>query len=158
MTMNGENWLLVTDEPVDFENTPVEVSDLRKITQVNQLTLRIRWWKFQTSEKLPRWTGWLWEYTGASSRLQDSPHRKGNYGIYPNSLKRNQEIQHCNRVDLGTLGSRPIMPKNLPRHCGTAAHITGGSQASTGYAAIKKLLGTWVHYRNLLHWHIVYVP
>ena len=23
----------------------------------------------------------------------------------------------CNRLDLGTLGSRPVMPKNLPGHC-----------------------------------------
>ena len=30
--MNGENRLLVTDEPVEFEKQPVEVQDFRKIT------------------------------------------------------------------------------------------------------------------------------
>ena len=30
--MNGENWPLVTDEPVEFEKEPVEVQDFRKIT------------------------------------------------------------------------------------------------------------------------------
>ena len=29
--MNGENWLLVIDEPVEFEKLLVEVQDFRKI-------------------------------------------------------------------------------------------------------------------------------
>jgi hypothetical protein len=29
--MNGENRLLVTDEPVEFDKSPVEVQDFRKI-------------------------------------------------------------------------------------------------------------------------------
>ena len=31
-TMNMENQLLVIDEPVEFENYPVEVQDFKKIT------------------------------------------------------------------------------------------------------------------------------
>jgi hypothetical protein len=30
--MIGENWQLVTDEPVEFEKLPVEVQDCRNIT------------------------------------------------------------------------------------------------------------------------------
>jgi hypothetical protein len=30
--MIGQNWQLVTDEPVEFENNPVEVQDFRRIT------------------------------------------------------------------------------------------------------------------------------
>ena len=30
--MNGENRLLVTDEPVEVENQPVEVQDFKRIT------------------------------------------------------------------------------------------------------------------------------
>ena len=30
--MNGENWLPVTGEPVEFEKQPVEVQDFKKIT------------------------------------------------------------------------------------------------------------------------------
>jgi len=30
--MNGENWLLVTDELVEFQKQPIEVQDWGKIT------------------------------------------------------------------------------------------------------------------------------
>ena len=30
--MNGENWLLVIDEPIEFEEKPVEVQDFRRVT------------------------------------------------------------------------------------------------------------------------------
>ena len=30
----------------------------------------------------------------------------------------------CNQLDLQTLGSQPIMPKNLPDHCTTVATPT----------------------------------
>ena len=39
------------------------------------------------------------------------------YGIYSNFfLKNNQKITTYNRLDLGTLGSRLIMPNNLLGH------------------------------------------
>ena len=36
------------------------------------------------------------------------------YGIYPNLIKENRRMSTCNRLDLQTLGSQPVMPKNLP--------------------------------------------
>jgi hypothetical protein len=41
-------------------------------------------------------------------------HLRGIYRIYPNLMKENQRMSACNRLDLQTLGSQPIMPKNLP--------------------------------------------
>jgi hypothetical protein len=37
--------------------------------------------------------------------------------IYPNLIKENRRMSTCNRLDLQTLGSKPIMLKNLPDHC-----------------------------------------
>ena len=37
-------------------------------------------------------------------------------GIYPNSIKEDKRISICNRLDLQTLGSQPVMPKNLSDH------------------------------------------
>ena len=34
--------------------------------------------------------------------------------IYPNLIKENRRMSTCNRLDLQTLGSQPVMPKNLP--------------------------------------------
>ena len=37
--------------------------------------------------------------------------------IYPKLTKENRRVLTCNRLDLQTLGSQPvIMPKNLPNH------------------------------------------
>ena len=36
--------------------------------------------------------------------------------IYPNLIKENRRMLTCNRFDLQTLGSQPIMFKNLPDH------------------------------------------
>jgi hypothetical protein len=36
--------------------------------------------------------------------------------IYPNLIKENWRMSTCNRLELPTLGSQPIMPKNLPDH------------------------------------------
>ena len=45
------------------------------------------------------------------------------YRIYPNLIKENWRMSTCNRLDLQTLGSRPvIVPKNLPDHCSQAKH------------------------------------
>jgi hypothetical protein len=43
-------------------------------------------------------------------------HFRGIDSIYPNSMKENRRMSTCNRLDLHTLGSQPIMPKNLPDH------------------------------------------
>jgi hypothetical protein len=43
-------------------------------------------------------------------------HFRGIYRIYPNLIKGNRRMSTCNRLDLQTLGSPPIMPKNLPDH------------------------------------------
>ena len=44
-------------------------------------------------------------------------HFRGMYRIYPNSIKENRRMWTCNRSDLQTLRSQPIMPKNLSVHC-----------------------------------------
>ena len=43
---------------------------------------------------------------------------RGIYRIYPNLIKETRRKSTCNRLDLQTLGSQPVvMPKNLPDHC-----------------------------------------
>ena len=37
--------------------------------------------------------------------------------MYPNFIKKNRRLSTCNRLDLETLGSQPVMPKNLPDRC-----------------------------------------
>ena len=44
-------------------------------------------------------------------------HYRGIYRIYPNLIKENRRMSTCNWLDLQTLGSQPVMPKNLPDHC-----------------------------------------
>ena len=39
----------------------------------------------------------------------------------PNLIKENWRMSTCNQLDLQTLGSQPIMPKNLPGHCSSRA-------------------------------------
>ena len=41
---------------------------------------------------------------------------RGIYRIYPNLIKENRRMSTCNWLDLQTLGSQPIMPKNLSDH------------------------------------------
>ena len=43
-------------------------------------------------------------------------HFRGIQGKNFKLVKENQKMSTCNRLDLETLGSRPIMPKNLPGH------------------------------------------
>ena len=76
VAMTGENWQLVTNEPVEFEKSPVEVRTKRKITS----------------------------------------HSRGIYRIHPNLVKENRRMSTCKWLDLHTLGSQPIMPKNIPDH------------------------------------------
>ena len=42
-------------------------------------------------------------------------HFRGIYRIYPNLIKENQRMSTCNRLDLQTLGSQQVMPKNHPK-------------------------------------------
>ena len=42
-------------------------------------------------------------------------HFRGIYSVYPKFTKGNQRVSTCHRLDLQTLGSRPVMPKNSPR-------------------------------------------
>ena len=59
-----------------------------------------------------RWTGWVWGITGWHRRLQENTdHFRGIYKTYPNLIKENRRMPTCNRLDLQTLGSQPIMPK-----------------------------------------------
>ena len=65
--------------------------------QMNRSSLRNNRLKFKTTWKLPI--------------ILEEFHR-----IYPNLLKENRRMSTCNRLDLQTLGSQPVMPKNLPDH------------------------------------------
>ena len=65
-----------------------------------------------------RWTGWVWEITDWSSNCRKiADHLRGIHRICPNWVKENRRMWTCNRLDLPTLGSQPIMPQNLPDHC-----------------------------------------
>jgi hypothetical protein len=44
-------------------------------------------------------------------------HCRGINRIYPTSIEENRRMSTCNRLDLQTLGSQLIMPKNLTDHC-----------------------------------------
>ena len=44
-------------------------------------------------------------------------HYKGINGTYPIIIKRNRKMSTCNELDLETLGSQPVLPKNLTKHC-----------------------------------------
>ena len=62
---------------------------------MTQLSLRDNWLKFKTAGKSP-------------VILEKNPR------IYPNLMKETRRMSTCNRLDLQTLGSQSIMPKNLP--------------------------------------------
>ena len=48
--------------------------------------------------------------------MKNTGHFRGIYRIYPNFIKENWRISTCDQLDLQTLGSQPIMSKNLPDH------------------------------------------
>jgi hypothetical protein len=50
--------------------------------------------------------------------------------IYSNLIMENRRMPTCNRLDLQTLGSQPIMPKNLPDHCLCASFQNSWSSLS----------------------------
>ena len=66
---------------------------------MNRLSVRINWLKLlQDCRKI-------------------TDHFGGIYKTYPNLINENRRMWTCNRLDLGTLGSQPVMmPKNLPDH------------------------------------------
>ena len=48
-------------------------------------------------------------------------HFRGSHRIFPNLIKENRRMSTCSQLDKQTLGSQPVMPKNLPEHwCGKA--------------------------------------
>ena len=49
--------------------------------------------------------------------MKITDHFGGIYRTYPNLIKGNQRMSTFNRLDLQTLGSQPVRPKNLPDHC-----------------------------------------
>jgi hypothetical protein len=71
-----------------------------------------------------RWTGWAWDITGWSAGKLPVILR-GIYRIYPHLTKENRRMSTCNRLDLQTLGSQPVMPKILPDHWTTLHHHFG---------------------------------
>ena len=68
-----------------------------------------------------RWSGWVWELTDCSSKLQgrNTDHFRGIHKIYTShEWQQNRKMSTCNRLDSESLGSwPPTMPKNLPGHC-----------------------------------------
>ena len=51
-----------------------------------------------------------------------------------NLIKEIWRMSTCNhRLDLQTLGSQPIMPKNLPDRCGKAMVVPKLNNSSSGY-------------------------
>ena len=49
---------------------------------------------------------------------------RGNYRIYPTFIKENRKMSTCNRLDLQTLGSQPVMLKILPDHWPLIINVT----------------------------------
>jgi hypothetical protein len=59
---------------------------------------------------------------------------RGIYRIYPNLIKENRRMSTCNRLDLQTLGSQPVMPKNLSHRWGG---LLNGVSFAVGYLIIN---------------------
>ena len=64
---------------------------------MSRLSLRNNWLKFKTAGKLRINLEEIIEHT-------------------PNLIKKTRRMSTCNRLDLQTLGSQPVMPTNLPNH------------------------------------------
>ena len=69
-------------------------------------------WPLVTNElvELEKWP------VEVQDRRNITDHFRGIYRIYPYLIKERQRMSTCNRVDLQTLGSLPVMPKNVPDH------------------------------------------
>ena len=46
-------------------------------------------------------------------------HFRGIFRIYSNLIKENRRMWTCNQLEMQTIGSQPVMLKNLPNHCFT---------------------------------------
>ena len=63
------------------------------------------------------WTCWVWEITiEVQDYMKITDYSRGIYRIYHNLIKGNWRMSTCRRLDLQTLGSQLVMPKNLPDH------------------------------------------
>ena len=119
--MIWENRQSVTNELVEFEESPIEVQDCRKITN-----------HFRVVFRTYKWTGWVWEITSWTT-WKFTDHFRGIYGVCPNLVKENRRMSTRNRLDLQTLGSQPIMPKNLPNHGSSSCwYLTANSNIYYG--------------------------
>ena len=70
----------------------------------------------------------MYDYGKKPVEVQDckkiTDHFRDIYRIYTILIKENRRMSTCNRLDLQTLGSQPvIMPKNLPDHCDECIQI-----------------------------------
>ena len=91
--------------------------------------------KFKTAEKLPIILEEPMEYTPILI------------------IKENRRMPTCNRLELQTLGSQPIMPKNLPDHCSepTASEGMASSFSNLNYT-VKKIVGYFATFaRDFMH-------
>jgi hypothetical protein len=65
-------------------------------------------------------TNELVEFENESVEVQDcrkiTDYYRGLYRVYPKLIKENRRMSTCNWLDLQTLGSQPIMSKNLLDH------------------------------------------
>ena len=55
--------------------------------------------------------------------MKITDHFRGIYRIYPLLIKENWRMSTCNQLDLQTLVSQPIMPRNLSDHCRDVCQI-----------------------------------
>ena len=98
----GKRWVEYRD-PIDLMGHP---SDMQTMIRED--------WQLVTNE--------LVEFDKEPIEVQNCKkfinHFRGFYRIYPNLIKENQSMSTCKWLDLQTLGSQPVMPKNLPNHMG----------------------------------------
>ena len=92
-----------------------------------------------------KWTGWVWEMTDWSSRLQENYRSfERNLGNMPNLIKEIWRMSTCNRLDLQTLGLNRLCPK--------ISRITGWFKVDVGWLvnaysshSIYYMLGGYSH-------------
>jgi hypothetical protein len=85
-----------------------------------------------------RLTGLVWEITSWSSRL--TSHFRRIYETYLKSMKKIWKITTCHCLDLETIGSRLVMPKNRPATSSSATTTTNYEfKRLSGHAQILKL-------------------
>ena len=79
-------------------------------------------WNLHYDRKEPavsyRWTGWVWGIAVEGEDLRRITDHFGRiYSIFLKLILKNRRMSTCNHwLDLQTLGSQPVMPKNLPDH------------------------------------------